>query len=471
MNSTSSQTAARKFILVVDDDVELGMLIERWLSSAGYATRRAESGRQALKMLDECLPDMLVIDLDLGDMSGIEVLRQVRRKDRAVAVIMLTVSSRVCDVVAAMKAGATDYLAKPADRSGLLAAIASAEVSMEEGRRQRGLDAKQGPWHGIVGNSEPMRRLRGQIDRLAQADVSVLIGGETGTGKELVARAIHAASARAAAPFVAVNCGAIARDLQDSELFGHEKGAFTGALSRRPGRFEQAHGGSLFLDEVAELSPAMQASLLRVLQERRFYRVGGTSEVSVDVRVLAATHVDLPSRVADGRFREDLFYRLAVFELEVPPLRRREGDVLLLARRFLAEAGGSRELELDPLTEACLLDWHWPGNVRELRNAMARAAVEAESVVHPEHLPERICGGRRAEARSGPDLLHESDLVPRSPRGPRPPSERDRIIEALRLADGNVSQAMRELGIPRTTMYRKLRKYGLLPERQVELDG
>lgn len=462
-------------VCVVDDDPDMGPLIERWLSSVGYRARWLDSGPAALSFFETNLPDLVLIDLDLGETSGMDLLQRIRARDQAVGAIMLTASANVDHVVEAMRCGAFDYVVKPVDRRPLLEKVRSALDSLESARRSRRLSAQPDEaWHGIAGRSELIRKLRALVDRLAQSDVSVLIGGETGTGKELVARAVHSAGRRAAGPFVPVNCGAIPRGLQDSELFGHERGSFTGALTRRMGRFEQAGGGTLFLDEVAELDLHTQAALLRALQERRFFRVGGDQEVQVDVRILAATHADLPALVESGDFREDLYYRLAVFELEVPPLRARGDDVLLLARRFLAEAGGAGSpggLSLAPETEQVLLDWPWPGNVRELHNAMERAAVVATGEVLPSHLPGRLRQGALGSppVPRGPVVQGQmqSSARPRA-EGIRPLSERDQIIEALRSADGNVSQAMRELGVPRTSMYRKLKRYGLLDPAEDE---
>ena len=467
----------RYLVIVVDDDPDVCHLVRRWLEFAGYEVKVAGSGAEMIKLLATTLPDLVLIDLDLGDMSGMEILQRVKASDREAAAVMLTASTKVEHVVQAVRSGALDYLVKPIERRQLLETVGRALATVVTTRSSRqDLIGQEGDWHGLVGKSEAMQRVRAQIDRVARSEVTVLIGGETGTGKELVARAIHAASPRAEKPFVAVNCGAIAKSLQESELFGHEKGSFTGAVGRRTGRFEQAEGGIIFLDEVAELDPSQQVALLRVLQERNFFRVGGVEEVNVDVRVIAATHNDLLQDVREGRFREDLFYRLAVYELEVPPLRAREGDVSLLARRFLqdeAERSGGRALDLAPETISCLEAYPWPGNVRELRNAMERASVVANDVVRVEHLPGRIQPGARSEPlhrlpsppaspTASPALPVVAPSVPASPRAQDEGSEREEIIRALKESQGNVSLAMRRLGIPRTTMYRKLKRYGIL---------
>jgi DNA-binding NtrC family response regulator len=295
--------------------------------------------------------------------------------------------------------------------------------------------------------------------------VTVLIQGESGTGKELVAQALHARSRRAAGPFVPINCAAVTATLQESELFGHLRGAFTGAHKDRAGRFEQAHGGTLFLDEVAELSAELQAKLLRVLQERTLYRVGGNEEIHVDVRVIAASHRDLGDLVASGQFREDLYYRLAVFELQTPPLRDRGRDILLLAERFLASfcAGMGRPVPgWGPDTAARLMAHPWPGNVRELRNAMETAAVTADDVVRVHDLPPRLRRDTPSPTLAEPPTpLQPSALPEGDGLSPMERMERDAIQGALTAANGNVSEVIRALQIPRTSLYRKLRKYGL----------
>jgi DNA-binding NtrC family response regulator len=341
-----------------------------------------------------------------------------------------------------------------------------------------------------VGDSPSMRQLFRQMDRVAASEITVLIHGESGTGKELVARAIHEASGRARGPYVTLNCAAIAESLQESELFGHEKGSFTGAEQRRIGRFEQADGGTLFLDEVAELSPALQAKLLRVLQERRFQRVGGTTEIQSDFRLIAATHRNLGDEVRAGRFREDLFFRIAVLELEIPPLRDRGDDVLLLSRSFLREISqqerGGAPITLAPSARSALLRYDWPGNVRELQNALHRGYVlSGGDTIRARDLPERILAGGyeespSAELPSVPDrpvgLLRGGPAAPLNGAGMGhgAPSaaagagvssldevEREAIRLALERCHWNLSEAGRQLGIGRTTLYRKIKKYGL----------
>ena len=305
---------------------------------------------------------------------------------------------------------------------------------------------------GMLGRDPSMRGLFREIERVAATDVTVLVHGESGTGKELVARALHDEGARAKGPFIALNCAAIPEALQESELFGHERGAFTGATERRKGRFEQADGGTLFLDEIAELALPAQAKLLRVLQQRTFHRVGGERELRSDFRLVAASHHALMERVAEGKFREDLFFRVAVFELDVPPLRERGDDVVLLARFFLRDA----ELVLSPAAEELVRTYDWPGNVRELENALQRARVVArEGTIQVTDFPRRI---REESPRSNPSLGASTDA---GPGATMEDLERAALVDALRRHDGNVAEVVRELGIGRTTVYRKLKKFGL----------
>lgn len=336
-----------------------------------------------------------------------------------------------------------------------------------EHERQPGLHSGVGAsFCGIVGDSLQMRELYRQVERVAAADVSVLLHGESGTGKELVARAIHHLSPLSDGPFVALNCAAVAETLQESELFGHEKGAFTGADKQRLGRLEQADGGTLFLDEVAELSPSLQAKLLRALQERVFTRVGGNVEIRSRFRLVAATHRDLSAEVEAGRFREDLFFRVAVFECELPPLRERRGDVQRLAAHFLDQLGpGGARQPISPAALQVLEKHRWPGNVRELMNALQRASVMAAGEpIRPADLPPRVQRGAD-QAQSEQLLQAVAEASPATANGNDPRSiediERAAIEAALVRHKGNLSTATRELGLARSTLYRKLKKYGL----------
>ncbi|TNE86459.1 MAG: sigma-54-dependent Fis family transcriptional regulator [Deltaproteobacteria bacterium] len=454
----------RSTILVIDDDPSLGRLLAHWLQRDDHEVLSAETAAEGLDALTCALPDAILLDLNLPDAHGLEVLATVKQRHPRLPVVMMTVDADVDTVVRCMQYGAFDYLPKPVDRTKLFTTVRNAvdkgRADLRIAQLEREVDGSGYP--GILGQSPQIRELFRQMDRVAPSDITVLVRGESGTGKELVASGLHSASPRHSAPFVAVNCAAIPENLQESELFGHEKGAFTGADQRRIGRFEQANGGTLFLDEVGELSLPLQAKLLRALQEQSFYRVGGSSEVRVNLRILAATHRDLRAMVADGRFREDLYYRLAVFELAVPPLRTRDGDLLLLAERFLREVGaryGRTNLRLSHEARERVERHPWPGNVRELRNAMERAAVLArDGVVQLADLPPSLV--------LGPPTARPQTTEPPKPQIEQEPTrlsdiERAAILRALDDADGNVSEVVRTLGIPRTTLYRRLREYGV----------
>lgn len=452
-------------ILVVDDDTSQLRLIRHWLVYAKYEVRTAETADGAEGMLSSSLPDAILLDVHLPDGSGVDLLQRVQEKHPGIPVIMLTAESGVAVVVQAMQAGAWDYLTKPVDRQRLLTVIRNAVEKSQMQLRLLHLEreASGRGYPGIIGNSLSMQRMFRQMDRIAPRDITALIRGESGTGKELIAHALHDASRRRTQPFIALNCAAIPETLQESELFGHEKGAFTGAQSRRAGRFEQAHGGTLFLDEVGELSLSLQAKLLRALQERSFYRVGGSAQIDVDVRIIAATHRDLNAMVREGEFREDLYYRLAVFELSVPPLHQRGNDLMQLTHHFINQLAAHHQIGTVTITDEALARisaYGWPGNVRELRNAIERAVVLADNgKIQVEDLPERI-----------QDITVPTSVTPTTtPAEPAPPPaketlsemERRRILEAMQETGGNVSEVVRRLGIPRSTLYRRLREYGL----------
>ena len=450
-------------VLVVDDDPDIRALLRRWLKLDGFRVESVDSGEAAMQCLTRMLPHAVCLDLELPGSSGLETLRQIKAQNPRLPVLILTANGAIDAVVTAMRDGAWDYLVKPVDRMRLATTLRNAvehnRMAVQVAQLQREAGGRTG-FARMVGDSPSMRALFRQIDRVAPTSITVLIRGESGTGKELVARAIHEGSARREAPFVALNCAAVPETLQESELFGHERGAFTGAASRFRGRFEQAHQGTLFLDEVAELSLPLQAKLLRVLQERSFHRVGGSQEVVSDFRLVAASHRDLAAEVAAGRFREDLYFRLAVFELEVPPLRDRGRDVLLLADNFLASFTRDRApLSLAPTAQKALVGYRWPGNVRELRNAMERAAVIASGAeVTLEDLPTRVTQPPpEATVRS---LLPPVETPATGPVTSLDSVEREAILAALRQTNGNRTEAGERLGISRSTLYRRLKKYG-----------
>lgn len=453
-------------VLVVDDDNTTRTLMVRWLEREGFRVEAFESAEACLDAFVQAKPDVLCLDLELPGMSGLTALVEARKRLPHVPVVILTATRDVETVVSAMQAGAYDYVTKSPDRTKLVTTIRNAA---EKHRLQKRIDQFEGRgFQSLIGSSPQMRALFRELHRVAASDVTVVIRGESGTGKELVARAIHDESERRAGPFISLNCAAVPESLQESEFFGHEKGAFTGALALRRGHFELAHGGTLFLDEIGELSLGLQAKLLRVLQERTFQRVGGSQELRSNFRLVAATHRDLAADVKAGRFRQDLYFRIAVFEVEVPPLRSRTGDIVVLARHFL-EADPKR-LGLTAEVEQVLTRHDWPGNVRELQNAIQRAAVVAESnVLQVSDLPSRIRHfSGELQAVSKPLPIHV--LNSRPPRASMPHSlrptrladvEKRTLVEALKATNGNVSEAVKRLGIGRTTMYRMMKRYGL----------
>lgn len=454
-------------IVLVDDDPDIVALASRFLEQGGYASEAFSDAESCLSGFSRLMPDVVCLDLGLPGMDGMETLKRIKDLEPHLPVVMLTADNTVHSAVQAMQEGAYDYLVKPIDRGKFLTTIKNAvdrsRMSLRLAQLEREAEGRGYP--GIIGETPPMRVLFRHLDRLAASDVSVLIHGESGVGKELVARAIHEQGGRKRSPFVALNCAAIPENLQESELFGHERGAFTGATDRRVGRFEQANRGTLFLDEVAELSLGLQAKLLRVLQERTFQRVGGATDIKSDFRLLAATHRNLSDEVAAGRFREDLFFRIAVFELEVPPLRERADDIPRLIARLMSEITGGRTVTIHPDAVAHLKAYSWPGNVRELSNAIQRAWVASSGQeITVDDLPDRV--------RSAPSTVPASQPATPQAISADSPSEitavgtlenleRLAIERALVRHDGNLSEVGRQLGIGRTTLYRKLKQFGL----------
>jgi len=452
-------------LLVVDDDPGHLAMLTTLTQGWGYATAGAVSGEAAVEAVRARAFDLILMDVRMAGISGIEALRAIKAYNPAIPILIMTAYSTVESAVEALKAGAYDYLTKPLDfdvlRLGLTRALEHAGLRKENEALRRKLGHAEGS--PIIGSSEAMRQVLDMVAMIAPSEATVLITGESGTGKELIARAIHQVSARAGGPLVAVNCAALAESLLESELFGHEKGAFTGAERRREGRFMQADGGTIFLDEIGEVSQATQLRLLRVLQEREVVRVGGDATLPVDVRVLAATNRDLRALVADGRFRQDLYYRLNVVALELPPLRERTGDIPLLAAHFLQKYGARNKKNIKgftPMAMDYLLRYGWPGNVRELENAVERAVVMAAGDFAGEReLPPRlVADARAARAPRGQDV--GSDETAAMPAMPLEEVEKRAVLAALREAGGNKSQAARKLGVTRKTLHAKLRKYG-----------
>jgi DNA-binding NtrC family response regulator len=485
-------------VALVEDDATIASLVERWLELADFEVEVFPDAESALNGLQNIIPDCLLLDLNLPGMDGMQALEIIGARHPVLPVIVLTADQSVERAVDSMRLGAYDYLTKPLERTQLITTIRNATERQRMTVRLAQLEreAAGAGYADIVGSAPLMRTMFRQLDRVSPSDVTVLIRGESGTGKELVAQAIHESSGRADGPFVALNCAAIPENLQESELFGHERGAFTGATARRVGRFEQANRGTLFLDELGDLASEAQAKLLRAIQERQFQRLGGTQDIRSDFRLVSATHRDLEDLVRVGQFREDLFFRIAVFEIYLPPLRERREDIPLLVERFTQEFWDSRDPAptLTPSALATVMGYDWPGNVRELQNAVQRGLVTSTGgQIRREDLPPRIAGaGGFSASRSvlgtgwrpdralsqepsgsadvpvGPDSERPEDVA--SLGGHAPPSdavltlaeiERLAILEALERTDGNVSEVATQLGIGRTTLYRKLKEYGL----------
>ncbi len=466
-------------VLVVDDDRVQLQLVRRLLEHAGYQVDTAVDGETCLRTLTGTLPDAVVLDLHLPGLSGSETLERILARHPRMPVVMLTMDTGLEQAVSSIKAGAFDYLTKPADGAKLVTTLRNAVAHGRMTVKLSQLEQELRGWSypGMLGESQAMRALFRQMDRVAQTDVTVLIYGESGTGKELVAQGRHTAGPRREGPLVTINCAAIPESLQESELFGHERGSFTGATTSRQGKFELANRGTIFLDEVGELTPSAQAKVLRVVQEGTFQRVGGQKELKSDFRLIAATHRNLLQDVEKGRFREDLYYRLAVFEMEVPPLRERGEDVVLLARHFAqkqAQALGVSGVQLTPEALDLIGQYRWPGNVRELENAIERAVVASTGGrITPADFPARTRsanGGSGAPQSPGAAPPATAGVVAgpaaAPPGGAIPPLtleelERLAIEAALERAHGNLSEVSRVLGIGRTTLYAKLRRYGL----------
>ncbi len=436
-------------ILIVDDDPGQRSLLNSFLRSQGFETALADSGERALEMLRTGKFAMMISDVRMPGLSGLETLRRAREEHATLPVLLVTAFTDIRDAVAAMRDGAVNYLAKPIDLDELLASVRRAAGLTQPAALR--YEAEKPLPAFVVARSPLMQAVFRDAALVAPSETRVLITGESGSGKEIVADVIHAWSPRAAGPLVKVNCAAIPETLLESELFGHEKGAFTGAHVQRIGRFEQANDGSIFLDEVAEMSPALQAKLLRVTQNGGFQRVGSNREIQTNARILAASNRNLEEEVKQGRFREDLFYRLNVVELNVPPLRERREDILPLARGFVEELTKGRA-RFSETVATCLERYTWPGNVRELRNAIERAVLLSRSeLILPEHLPTRVreAGGVGEPAAAAPanDARHLEEI------------ERQAILQALKQHEGNRTETAKALGISRRALIYKLQRF------------
>lgn len=438
-------------ILIVDDDEGVRFTLRGLLEDAGFEVGEADSGESALALLDETTFHLVVTDLRMPGMDGLELLSRIRARPGAPRVILITAHGSERAAVEAMKSGAYDYFRKPFEPDELLAVVRRAVESILLSADKERLEAELHLARSMVFTSEAMKHLAVLVARAAPKEVTVLIGGESGTGKERLAEAIVRASRRKDAPFVRFNCAAITPELAEAELFGHSKGAFTGAQRARAGLFREADGGTIFLDEIGELDLRTQAKLLRVLQEGEVRPVGEDRPVRVDVRIIAATHRDLERMVREGAFREDLFYRLKVVQLTVPPLRDRPEDIPVLARHFLDEYAarfGAGPFSLDAALLARLTAYRWPGNVRELQNAIeSLVALSPPDRLDPSLLPSEGPG-----IEPGPRATLEERLLA---------YERGLLVSAIDAADGNRTEAAKALGIGRATLYEKLKKHGI----------
>ncbi len=455
-------------ILIVDDERDLGVLVSALLRERGHDSRWVGSGAAALEAVTAHRPDLVLLDLNLGSMDGMEVLRRMRPAAPEMAIVMVTGNGSVQVAVEAMKRGATDFVVKPFDNRGLLDTV-DALLAMRRGV------GSEGPL--LLGESPAFRVAMDRALRFAVPNINVLLLGETGTGKELFARAIHAASKRRAGPFVAVDCSVMPEGLIESELFGHERGAYTGATSSRQGHLEAAQGGTLFLDEIGNWPLDVQAKLLRVLQARKMERVGGRETVALDVRVVSATNVDLNEAIRAGRFRQDLYYRLQEITIALPPLRDREGDVRRIAGHFVASYAATFGLPVTGISEEALLllEAHdWPGNVRELENVVKGAVVLATDIVEPEHLPPELRAPALVAAPRQAEVTVEMGIrttqIDLKAMGAEAAEKAERSLLVTLLLDRRMSRTRmaKVLGVDPKTLRSKLRRYGL--EETIELD-
>jgi DNA-binding NtrC family response regulator len=440
---------APPLVLVAEDDAGMRDLLTQILEEGGLQVVAARDGEGAVALLAQHPVQAVLTDLKMPRMDGMALLRWIVRERPGVPVVVLTAFGTVPGAVEAMRLGAFDFLAKPLPSPEHLRQV------MERALAAHGQERGPAAPEGVVCEDPAFARVLALVGKVADRDTTVLLTGESGVGKEVAARALHRQSVRVDGPYVALNCAAIPESLLESELFGHEKGAFTGATAAHPGMFEQAHGGTLLLDEIGEMQPGLQAKLLRVLETRQVVRLGSTGERAVDVRVIAATNRDLEAEVQSGRFRQDLYFRLNVFPIRIPPLRERPADILPLARHFLGILGsapGRTSSTLSPAAEAALTTYGWPGNVRELQNAVERATILAGgAVLTPEHLglPGAMTSGGALAGEEGAGGLTLKDL------------ERRAIVAALAAVDGNRRKAAKRLGIALRTLQYKIKDYGI----------
>jgi len=473
-------------LLLIDDEADVQYSFRRIFDSPEIELTTASSGEEGLRLISKLKPDLVIMDVRMGGITGLETLRRMRQIDSKLLVILMTAYGTTQTAIEAMKLGAYDYLLKPFDVPKLKEIVTGALKAARDMRQvvsyQPLLESEDYDL-GIVGRSEGMQQVFKLIGQLAAADATALITGESGTGKELVARAIYSHSKRSEQPFLAINCAAIPENLLESELFGHEKGAFTGAMVQRIGKFEQCNRGTIFLDEIGDMTPATQTKILRVLQSGTFERVGGNQPIQVDVRVIAATNKPLEQAVAARQFREDLFYRLNVVRVQLPPLRERREDVRLLVNYFLRKFSRGQQQSpnsISPGAIKALEQYHWPGNVRELENVIQRALVVTKGeAILPGDLPPEINGQKATAPSSAPTIVGDNSSLAAlaqqlfqwarqdNKRKVIPTVERELIIEALKETNGNQVQAAQLLGITRATLRKRVEKFKI--QREVSI--
>jgi DNA-binding NtrC family response regulator len=436
-------------ILIVDDELIMRESLAGWLERDGHQVEKASNGEEALEKSKSSRYDILIVDIKMEGMSGLELLKQLNETDPDVAVIMITAYGSISTAIEAMKNGARDYLLKPFDPNAL--GVIIEKITESQARERENLFLRQQHkdrtrFESMIGQSKPMQEIFDLIQDIAASNSTILISGETGTGKGLAAKAIHTKSQRCNRPFVMLNCGAIPEHLMESELFGYQKGAFTDAKETKKGRLEMAHGGTLFLDEIGEISMRMQIDLLRVLEDRIFYRVGGTQPIEANFRVIAATNRDLETAIKEERFRKDLFYRLNVITFQMPPLRERKADIPLIADHFLNRFSQETNKQVDRITRRAMDDmmlYEWPGNVRELQNAIERSVVIAKGRdIRPEELPIFSMESMG---------IHQEKSLKRM--------EKEHIATILQMNHWNISKSAKILDIDRSTLYNKLKLY------------
>ena len=452
----------KRSVLIVDDDASQRRLIEFWLQEEGYTAVTATDGRTGLQLFEQKSPALVISDIRMPGLDGLDLLSRIKGLDQEVPVLLITAFGSVNDAVEAMKLGATDYILKPLNADELKLSVQRAlerQELLEENRYLRDFAETSFRFENLVGRSRKMREVFEAAMQVARRESTVLITGESGTGKELLAKAIHQNSLRATKPFVTINCGAIPENLIESELFGYRKGAFTGAVTDRVGKFEAANQGTAFLDEIGELTPALQVRLLRVLQEREIDKLGTPHPIKINVRIIAASNRDLKTLIEDEQFREDLYYRLSVVTIPLPPLRERRDDIPLLVEHFQLKHSSRYKLPVSSLTPEAmdtLSRYNWPGNVRELENVIEHLVVMGKSdVIRPEHLPAEIRQATPAIASIGLKLPDDGISLEEV--------EKEILVQALEKHQWNQTRAARYLNISRKTLIYRMEKYGLAP--------